>query len=244
MQIHIYHQSIYSIARMLIEPLINRTGITPIGMAAYNTLWFIASNSARTIGLPGTVFILWQFRRFLFGRISATRMTNMLTSYLPTVMDSFIIRTVFRLSRNHNNNPFVTVVNYIITATLANMFNFMFKRFLFYFGFAIFSSLFSIIVATLGIFWILQLRDITTFLNFGFKLKEIIESYLPFNWKLPIPDIFQNKKMYILSLGILGLPILTFFYPIWFSNLLEYFDVTPYLGIFTRPIKGLLTYCI
>lgn len=120
----------------------------------------------------------------------------------------------------------------------------IFKRFLFYFGFALFSSLFSIIVATLAIFWIPQLREINSFLNFGFRIKEIIESYLPRNWNLPIPDIFQNKKMYVLSLGFLGLPILTFFYPIWFSNLLNYLDITPYLGIFSRPIKGLLTYCI
>lgn len=99
-------------------------------------------------------------------------------------------------------------------------------------------------MATLAIFWIPQLREINSFLNFGFRIKEIIESYLPRNWNLPIPDIFQNKKMYVLSLGFLGLSILTFFYPIWFSNLLNYLDITPYLGIFSRPIKGLLTYCI
>ena len=40
------------------------------------------------------------------------------------------------------------------------------------------------------------------------------------------------------------MPILTFFYPIWFSNLLSYLDISPYLGILSRPVKGLLTYCV
>lgn len=122
-------------------------------------------------------------------------------------------------------------------------FNFIFKRFLFYFGYSVITSLFSVIIATLGILWTPQLRDIKSLLNFAFNMKDIIEVYLPFNWKLPIPDIFQSKKIFVLSLGFLGLPILTFFYPIWFSNLLSYLDISPYLGILSRPVKGLLTYC-
>ena len=57
MQIHLYHQPIFSIARLIIAPLIRRIGVTPLGMTAYRTLWFIATNSARTIGLPGTIYI-------------------------------------------------------------------------------------------------------------------------------------------------------------------------------------------
>lgn len=122
MQIHLYHQPIYSIARMLIEPLVNRIGITPIGMAAYRTLWFIAGNSARTIGLPGTVYILWHFRSFLLGRISPRITINFLTEYLPLIVDNTVIRTVFRLARNNNNSPLVRIINYIILSTFINIF--------------------------------------------------------------------------------------------------------------------------
>lgn len=157
---------------MIIAPLIRRIGITSLGMTTYRTLWFIAINSARTIGLPGTIYICWQLRRFLLGRISPRMVVNLLTSYLPTITNSSVIRTIYRLSRNNNNYPFVRIINYIILSTFINIFNFIFKRILFYFGFAFISSIFSIITTVLGIFWIPQLRDIQSLLNFAFKMKE------------------------------------------------------------------------
>ena len=169
---------------------------------------------------------------------------SLLTSYLPTIANSSVIRTIYRLSRNNNNSLHVRIINYIIFSTLINIFNFIFKRFLFYFGFAFISSIFSVITAVLGIFWIPQLRNIQSLLNFAFNMKNIIDIYLPFNWEIPIPDIFKNKRLLVLSLGFLGLPILTFFYPVWLSNILNYVDFYSYFGIFSKPIKGLATFLI
>ena len=119
---------------------------------------------------------------------------------------------------------------------LGNMFNFIFKRFILYTGFGFIYSFCSILSATLGIFWIPQLSNITSVLNFGFKVKELIESYLPFNWKLPVPDKFKFKKMLVLSLGFLGLPVLTFYYPMWLQDVLVFTNIPYYIECSIRAV--------
>ena len=138
MQIHMYHQPIFFIARALISPLINRIGISTVAMGTYSVLWGLATNSARTVGLPGAFYIFWQLRRLLLRRVTARTVVNMLTNYVPLLVNSSLIRNIYRLNRINNNLPFVRVINWIMLSILGNMFNFIFKRFILYTGLVLF----------------------------------------------------------------------------------------------------------
>ena len=166
MQIHFYHQPIFFIARRLITPLINNAGLSTVALGTYRFLWFFATNSVRTVGLPGALYLVWNLRGVLTRRITPRVAISLITNYVPLLVNNSLIRSVFSLSRTNHNLAFLRIINWIMLSIIGNMFTFFIKRFIFFSCFGFISSFFSIITATLGIFWIPQLRNIQSFINF------------------------------------------------------------------------------
>lgn len=58
---------------MLINPTLNRMGITPNRINTYNTLWNITTNVARNGGLGASLYTVWELRIMLQGRNDVDR---------------------------------------------------------------------------------------------------------------------------------------------------------------------------
>ena len=142
-------------------------------------------------GMFHSLYLTWQIRRFLQGRVTPQFINNLLVNYNQNNLNSSIINLLFRIARSGANLPFIRITNYILASIGINIFKFLIKRFIFTSLFGMLGTIFSTLTSTLAIFWIPSLRDITQFLNFAFRMKDIIDSYLPFGLELPIPDFLK-----------------------------------------------------
>lgn len=243
MRIHIFRQPIFFIARRLIHPVLSHIGINTHNqqhMNIYNRLWDVNANISRTSGLFHSFYLSWQFRRFLQGRITPSYINQLINNYNLN-NNSSLTNLLFRVTSTGYNLPFIRTINYILASIACNIFKFFIKRFIFTSIFGLFSTIFTGITSTLAIFWIPTLRDITNFLNFAFKMKDLIDSYLPFGLEIPVPDFLKYRKTW---LAMLGLGFLKLILPIWltdFLNLINFWSLFSFLSNWI-PNLGILSY--
>lgn len=184
----------------LLIPLLTMIGVSGPALTVYYALFRFSGYTVRNVGVFNTIQILWHIRSFLINRINfptlpkgrnfieviSPDVVNYLTEHLRNELLSIARRDL------SNRRVILRIINILLTLTLAIPLRMLFK-FIFRIAFrSIVLLLGSMFSTTLSIFWIEPLRNIQGMLNFGWILKELIESYLPFNLQIPIPQGVVN----------------------------------------------------
>ena len=188
MPLFVFRQPIFSIARVLYRPLLNwlGLGVALTTSSIYNVLWTFAGHTLSNIGFFRGIVLLFSLRRYIFGSISISSLSSIITNYNPilgSIFDTVVRPEIIRIARQSITTQigFRRLINIIIINSFLLIFKNVIKFILKY--------LLLIIISLLGVFWFGIFNNFRRFLSLAFDLKNLIDSkVLPFGIKIPVPD--------------------------------------------------------
>lgn len=142
----LFGQPHFPIARFILRPLFGYLGRTGF----YNTLWSFAGVTISNVGIFRGIVILFGIRRYIYGTISISTLTEMIfnrNAMLGFLFNNFVRTELISFARRNLLFQFAPrrLINFIIINTFVFLFNsiikFLFKL-LFYIAFTLLSVLF------------------------------------------------------------------------------------------------------